>query len=54
MNVQVVTHIIKQQQIHQNVKQHAYFIHQAIKRFVHQHVMEIINIQFLQQHLMNV
>ena len=54
MNVQVATHIIKQQQIHQNVKQHAYFIHLIIKRFVHQHVMEIINTQFLQQHPMNV
>ena len=54
MNVQVVIHIIKQQQIHQNVKQHAYFIHLVIKRFVHHHVVEIINIQFLQQHLMNV
>ena len=37
------THIIKQQRSHQNVKNHAYFIHLIIKKFVHKYVKVIIN-----------
>ena len=54
MNVQMIIHIFKQQVIHQNVDHRVYSMYLIIKRFVHHHVVDIINIQFLQQHLINV